>query len=158
MLNLILPDVKYQPLHDYSQDYLTFVATENGTFQFSSDINYSIDDGETWNSLASNTNTPTVSAGSKIMWKATLTPTKNGIGKFTSSGNFTVEGNVMSLIYGDDFVGQTSLSGKVSAYCQLFYGCSGMTSAENLSLPATTLEDGCYSGMFQGKCSLTVQV
>ena len=80
MLNLILPDVKYQPLHDYSQDYLTFVATENGTFQFSSDINYSIDDGETWNSLASNTNTPTVSAGSKIMWKATLTPTIYGVG------------------------------------------------------------------------------
>ena len=158
--NSVPPPPPPPPPHDYSQDYLTFVATESGTFKFSRNgISYSLDSGSTWTSLSSNTNTPTVSAGSKIMWKATLTPggyPSYGIGKFSSSGNFTVEGNAMSLLYGDDFVGQTNLSEKSNAFNELFKGCTGMTSAESLSLPATTLGDDCYESMFSGCTSLTV--
>ena len=37
-----------EPPHDYSQDYLTFVALESGTFNFSGNsINYSLDNGFT---------------------------------------------------------------------------------------------------------------
>ena len=144
------------PTHDYSQDYLTFVATESGTFKFSGNsINYSLDSGTTWTSLASDTDTPTVSAGSSILWKASLTPTSRGIGKFSSTANFTVEGNAMSLLYGDNFSGQTSLSGKDFAFFNLFNGCSKLTSAENLVLPATTLAKFCYNSMFYGCTSLT---
>lgn len=145
------------PTPSYSGQYLTFIAEGNGTFKFSGNsINYSLDSGSTWTSLASNTNTPTVNAGDKIMWKATLTPTSSiGIGTFVSSGNFTVEGNPMSLHYGDDFVGQTDLTGKNYAFRKLFSGCTTLTSAENLSLPATTLASWCYQSMFQGCTSLT---
>ena len=53
--------VHYNPIHNYSQDYLTFVAKEDGTFKFSGNsINYSVDNGETWTTLPSNTNTPTI--------------------------------------------------------------------------------------------------
>ena len=135
---------------------LTFTATESGTFKLSGNsVSYSLDSGETWTTLASNTDSPTVSAGSKIMWKATLTPSSNGIGRFSSTANFTVEGNIMSLLYGDNFSTRGSLYGKDYAFQNLFSGCTRVTSAENLLLPATILADSCYIGMFQGCTSLT---
>ena len=153
-------EVHYNPIipHDYSQDYLTFVALEDGTFTFSGNaMQYSIDDGATWNALASNTASPTVTAGNKIMWKQTgLVPvTGNGIGSFLSTGEFNCEGNIMSLYYGDDFAGQTDLSGKHSAFRFMFKGCSHLVSCENLVLPATTLSEYCYVVMFSGCTSLT---
>ena len=144
--------------HDYSKDYLTFVATESGTFTFSGNsINYSLDSGATWTELASDTSTPTVTAGNKVMWKASgLTPNSNiGIGTFSSTANFTAEGNIMSLYFGDNFSDQTSLSGKSFAYRTLFSGCTTLTSVENLCLPATTLAASCYRDMFGGCTELT---
>ena len=141
----------------YSQEYLTFVAREDGTFKLSGNsVNYSLDSGSTWTTLASNTNSPTVTSGSKILWKATLTPTSSiGIGKFYSSAQFDVEGNPMSLLYGDNFRNQTSLSGKSYAFWGLFSGNTNVVSAENLVLPATTLASNCYRAMFYGCRSLT---
>ena len=137
--------------------YLTFVAEEAGTFKFSGNsISYSLDDGDTWVTLASNIDSPTVQAGGKIMWKAVLTPTpSNGIGIFCSTGRFTAQGNVMSLLYGDNFIGKKSLERKYSSFYCLFSGCTGLTSAENISLPAITLANNCYYGMFYGCTSLT---
>ena len=154
-------DCGYVP--SYSGQYLTFVATESGTFKFSgtttaNTVSYSLDDGNTWSTLARNTDSPTVTAGNKIMWKGTLTPSQNspyGIGIFSSTNNFTIEGNIMSLLYGDDFSGQTSLSGKYYAFMHLFKNCTKLTSADNLSLPATKVRKYCYAEMFQGCTSLT---
>ena len=152
-------DVHYNPyVHDYSQDYLTFVAKADGTFQLSTNaVNYSLDNGETWTELAAATASPTVTTGNKIMWKATgLTPTLSaGIGTFNSTGQFDVEGNPMSLLYGDDFKGQTSLTGKDNYFRFLFNGCTNVVSAKNMSLPATTLGNNCYGGMFNHCTSLT---
>lgn len=144
--------------HGYSHNYLTFTATNSGTFKFSGNsISYSLDSGSTWTTLPSGTDSPTVQNGSKIMWKASgLTPTSgSGIGTFSSTANFTVEGNVMSLYYGDNFVGETSLADKSYAFRGLFGACSGLTSAENIVLPATTLETSCYNRMFYGCSNLT---
>ena len=137
--------------------YLTFTATEAGTFKLSGNsVNYSLDNGTTWATLASNTNSPTVPAGSSIMWKATLTPTSgSGIGRFSSTARFVAKGNPMSLLYGDNFNDQTNLAGKNYAFYRLFSGCTRLTSAESLLLPATTLAPSCYYGMFQGCTSLT---
>lgn len=147
-------DCGYVPT-GYSTQYLTFIPTSgSSTFKFSGNtVQYSLDSGITWTSLASNTNSPTVNAGDKIMWKSTLTPTYSaGIGRFNSSNNFIVEGNAMSLLYGDNFVGKTSLNGKNYAFKYLFDSCTGLTSTENLVLPATTLVIGCYQSMF-ANCS-----
>ena len=151
-------EVHYNPIvpPDYSQEYLTFEALEDGTFQFTNPINYSTDNGTTWVTLEANTATPTIATGNKIMWKATLTPSSSsGIGKFSSTGNFNIEGNPMSLLFGDNFIGQTDLIGKNYAFYQLFNNCSKLISAKNLSLPATTLADNCYNFTFQGCTSLT---
>ena len=151
-------EVHYNPyVHDYSQDYLTFVALEDGTFTLSTNaVSYSLDDGETWAELTKNTATPTVTTGNKIMWKGTLTPaSSNGVGTFSATGNFDVQGNAMSLLYGDNFKGQTDLTGKNHAFYNLFYQNTKVVSAKNLSLPATTLASGCYNSMFQGCTNLT---
>ena len=149
-------DIHYNPVN-YEGKYLTFTAMEAGTFKFSGNsVDYSLDNGTTWATLASNTNSPTVSAGIKIMWKATLTPTSSaGIGTFNSTGSFVAKGNPMSLLYGDNFIGQTDLTGKDYAFYGLFSGCTGLVSAEHLSLPATTLVTSCYGYMFLGCTSLT---
>ena len=142
---------------DTSGNYLTFVAIDSGTFKLSGNaVSYSLDNGNTWTTLASNTNSPTVSAGKKIMWKGNLTTDSNiGIGTFSTTGRFDVEGNIMSLLYGDDFRGKKSLAGNNYAFANLFLDCVGLVSAENLCLPATTLANGCYYGMFASCTSLT---
>ena len=141
---------------DMSGKYLTFVAIDSGTFKFSGNsVSYSLDNGNTWTTLTSDTNSPTVQSGKKIMWRGNLSPTSNGIGTFSSTGRFNVEGNAMSLLYGDGFIAKTSLAGKTSAFIRLFNGCTGLTSAEKLVLPATTLAESCYYGMFNGCTGLT---
>ena len=162
--NLILPNVSYcednNEVHynpwTWAEEYLTFVALEDGTFTLSTNaVSYSLDNGETWTNLAANTASPTVTVGNKIMWKGTLTPTSsNGIGAFSATGNFNVQGNAMSLLYGDNFKGQTDLTGKDYAFYNLFYQNTKVVNANNLSLPATTLASGCYWSMFRDCTSL----
>ena len=66
---------------------------------------------------------------------------------FTSTtARFNAYGNIMSLLYGDNFIGETTLSASY-VFCQLFK-TSGIISAEHLILPATTLTASCYRAMF----------
>ena len=145
-----------QPI-DYNTQPFTLVAVETSTFKFNAStianlpaMQYSIDSGNTWTIMTEST-TPIVQAGNKIMFKGTCTPSSFfGIGRFESSGKLNVEGNIMSLMYGNNFTGQTSLSGKDCAFINLFSKVSNLINAENLILPATTLSYMCYSGMFNG--------
>ena len=173
-------DVHYNPKPPLC---LTFEAIESGTFTFSGNsIDYSLDNGATWTTLASNTSSPTVAAGDKIMWKGEIVPASSkGVGRFRSSGQFNVLGNPMSLLYGLDINNKSSLSGKNYAFYGLFSGCTRLVSAENLKLekisevsnycyaymfynctnlitppqlPATTVSNYCYSYMFYNCTSL----
>ena len=182
--------VYYNPVHDYSQDYFTMVITSGGNVTWtgtysSNKLSYSTDDGANW-SEASNNITLSVNVGDKVLWKGDTTPgtsyPNQGIGKFSGGTDvrYTVEGNVMSLLFNDNFKGQTGVSRYGLSY--LFSGNKNITSAENLSLPATiithysyqmmfrdctslttapsvlpatTLADGCYWSMFNGCISLT---
>lgn len=148
---------------NYANHYLTFVALESGTFTFTNhgsgnNIQYSVDNGSTWTSLASATATPTIASGSKILWKSTRTPgnasNNYGVGTFSSTGRFDVEGNAMSLLFGDSFTDKTSLSGKAGALGTLFNGCTTIVNAGNMVLPATTTVGNCYFEMFLNCTSL----
>ena len=68
---------------------------------------------------------------------------------FTMSGMIAASGNVMSLLYPDDFERRDSLLAD-GCFGALFMGCSALTSAPEL--PATSLTASCYFGMF-GYCS-----
>jgi len=140
-------------------DYFAFKVTVGGNIRWSgstidNSLSYSKDNGSTWTTVNS-ANTISVVAGDTILWKGTPTPQfTNGIGKFSGNTNvrYSVEGNAMSLLYGDEFQEQTSLDGKDWALYGLFSGNTNVTSAENLSLPATTLTNYCYNQMF-ANCS-----
>ena len=72
-------------------------------------------------------------------------------------GNTTcdIKGNIMSLLFGDDFIDKTDLTGYLAAFYLLFMNNQNIVSAENLILPATTLANSCYYGMFSGCSNLT---
>lgn len=162
-------DCGYDP--SYVNQYLTFIPRSNGQFKFNSYIgstvinavSYSLDGGSTWTRLLNDTYTPTVQAGQKIMWKGNFTSSFNpgtGVGysnTFTSNVNYDIEGNIMSLAYGDNFQGKTNLSGTYGIFKNLFNSNFGKSpvNAENLVLPATTLGEECYNLMFWGCSGLT---
>jgi hypothetical protein len=136
---------------DYSRMYLTFEAIESGTFKATEATQYSLDGGATWVNLSADSSSPTISSGSKIMFKATADASYID---FTGTAQHNVMGNPYSVIYGDNFKGVTSLSSEY-ALCELFSYNDTLVNAENLSLPATTLTRCCYSEMFRGCTSLT---
>ena len=71
------------------------------------------------------------------------------------TGEFSVEGNIMSLCEGDDFLVDDTTISNTYQFGQLFRDCNNLISAEHLILPATTLTERCYSNMFYGCTSLT---
>lgn len=69
------------------------------------------------------------------------------------TGLFEVEGNVMSLFYGDDFIGQNEYHMYGGPLSQLFYESKTLVSARNLVLPSTVNVD-CYFRTFYNCSSL----
>lgn len=141
---------------DFSKQYFTLKALESGTFTFSANINYSVDKGVTWSILTANTASPTINEGDIIIFKMIVNGSSTGIGKFSSTGKFDAMGNVMSLLFGDSFIGKVSLSGKIAPFYEMFKN-SKIISAENLILPATTLVGACYEYMFMN-CTLLEKI
>ena len=150
--------VHYNP-RTWAEKYLTFVAKENGIFTFTPQhnnvISYSTDGGETWTTG----NSVTVSNGDKVMWKGTMISSdqqpNSGVGIFSSTGNFDIQGNIMSLLFGDNYKGKINLTGRPDAFNGLFKNNTKVINAKNLSLPAITLIKYCYMSMFEGCTSLT---
>lgn len=143
----------------YENQHLTFVAVDGDCcFRINAQPYYSINGGVTWVRIGSNSWSPVIHSGESIMWEASLSPSYNvGIGHFEFSGNghVNIEGNAMSLLYGENFSGQTDLSSKNYAFQKLFSGNTQLVSAKNLILPATRLSINTYSNMFAGCTSLT---
>lgn len=163
-------EVHFNPApHDYSTDYFTIESLEDGNTlyfgsrntnpsNFGSTIFYSLDNGSTWQQYLAPKycpqNTPiSLDANQKILFK-TLNSVKH-YDRFLCSKTFKVYGNSMSLIYGDQFIGQTNLNGIDYIFRGLFFGCGNLLDASNLVLPATTLTQGCYYDMFNNCASIT---
>ena len=146
-------DVPVDPSHDYSQDYLTFNITTSGNIATTVGSNTSYQyrkNGGEWTSV---TSTISVTAGDVVEFKGTLQRYEHI--KFESSTcGFTVSGNVMSIYNPTTFTELTTMDYS-NCFENLFKGCTGLTSAENLILPATTLTNYCYNSMFEGCTSLT---
>lgn len=70
------------------------------------------------------------------------------VGSFEIEGLFNLKGNCMSLVFGDDAKGKTSLSGYSGIFSYLFYHCLGLQEVDKEFLPATTLAPQCYNNMF----------
>ena len=152
---------------DYSKEPLTFKILSAGTINWTASntgitktIEYKVNGGK-WVSITSNTGETapsiTVNSGDKIQFKgnnAQYATIPSSYNSFSGSASFEAEGNIMSLIYGDDFKNKLTIS-SAKAFLGLFRDCTNLISAENLVLPATTLADMCYYYMFGGCTSLT---
>ena len=154
---------------DYTTEYLTFNILSAGTINWTASntalkktIEYKLNDNE-WVSITSNTGSsaPTINVveGDKLQFRGNneqyATDYYSKYNSFSgSTASFDVEGNVMSLIYGDDFKNKLTIS-STYAFAGLFRECTNLVSAENLVLPATTLASKCYSYMFFNCTSLT---
>ena len=149
---------------DYSTQYLTFESLDDNNAIYlkavsntNVTVSASTDNGSTWTAYTSSTGgsgttIATLNTGGKVLIKGTNEAYTNN--RFNSSGQFNAYGNIMSLLYGDNFSGQTTLTDNY-LFWGLFYNSTGLTSAENLIMPATTLTEGCYGYMFFNCTSLT---
>ncbi len=154
-------EIKYIQSGDYTQDYLTFTVLTDGTIPWKSigsgmakAISYRINGGS-WTSITAGDNvTISVVAGDVVELKGNnqtyASDRSNYSGFDGGTATFNISGNIMSLVYGDDFSGQTALTGTYN-FCSLFKQ-SKAVSAENLILPATSLTECCYRAMFS-KCT-----
>ena len=173
---------------DPATQYLTFKFAENGYFSWNRDdlsstqltIQYQIstDNGKTWgewqnkqsSAITNDARITDVTSSTVIRVKGTNSTYCNDYSGvdyhynyFSSTAEYEVSGNIMSLIYGDSFAGQTALT-SAGAFCWLFSehltigaGQRGkLVGADNLILPATTLTTSCYEGMFHNCSGLTV--
>lgn len=147
----------YDPTHNYSLDYLTFRVLSGGTigwkhYKNAKTIEYGINDG-VWTTITSTTGGTMiqVSDGDVVRFRGnntTYATDKSSYAGFEGGTAFyDVEGNVHSLLYGDNFVGNDDLTNSTYQFCSLFK-LSNVVSAENLILPATTLKNYCYRAMF----------
>ena len=132
----------------FEEQYLTFEALEDATFSIPIAMDYSLDNGSNWISLEASTETPTIHAGEKILWKKSATAINK---TFTATGAFKVYGNIMSLLYSDNFIGKVTLTAP-NTFKELFKSNTYLTDASNLVLPATTVTNSAYMGMFSS-CS-----
>ena len=146
------------PIVDYSTIPLTFIPLEPCSFSFAptswlNTIAYSTDDGATWNVLMSGTDsTPIFQEGERIIWNGVFQPEgTSGSGYFSSSGKFKVEGNSMSLVFGLQYEGKTSIGARPYLFYRLFASCNGLINCENMVMPATDFVTStyCYANMFQ---------
>ena len=144
-----------EEIHDYSKDYFTIESLEDnneiklyrtnaGGNMDTLHIAASTDGGNTWKEFAldgskeNTTDITTLNQGEKVMFKYLSGATSRGSShtKIMSTASFNVYGNVMSFVSAGDFTTATTLD---------WYNCplhllkgSGVVSAENLVLPATT--------------------
>lgn len=130
-------------------------AIEDLTVKFSVNaIEYSLDNS-LWESLPVNTETPTVSAGNKIYFRAKglTSSSSTGIGTFTISGKCNLGGNIMSMQNGADFLNSRAIL-STYRFSKLFYAQAKIINAKRLILPAQWLHSYCYQYMFYGCSSL----
>ena len=138
-----------------SDNYLTIEALEDGlTASLSTNAcEYCIDGDGNWLSLAAGATTQSVNTGHTLSFRGNLTPTSSaGIGTFTISKRCNLEGNCMSMLFGDNVANNLSLTNY--AFYKLFYNCTNIIRVSSNFLPATTLANYCYEYMFQNCTSL----
>ena len=151
----------------YTNQYFTIEAISGGTLSFVGYTNiksgkYSLNDGSWTDFLFNSTqsdltiSTLSMSAGDKVRIKMNEFP--DYYARFVGINGLIVNvyGNIMSLGYGDNFETATTMTGN---YGYLFDANNknkilNIVNAANLILPATTLVNGAYDGMFRYKTSL----
>ena len=141
--------------------YVTFKAEQAQTFKMTpqygytiSGLEYSVNGGE-WKNVGENEEVTFGGANGTLRLRGTNT---NGTASaddpystitFDKNVNVACTGDIRTLL---DWKNYSTVETQNARFCNLFQGCSVLTSAPEL--PATTLADNCYNAMFEGCTSL----
>ena len=137
---------------------LTFVSTEDGStiwlferFVPTSFVQYEVDTGNGWTSYSTYDKPHlTLNRGESCRWRCSNrkgVQTSNSYVNFGMTGSFEAYGNIHSMLV-SNFENITSLADYPYAFYNLFKNCTSLKKAP--VLPATTLSEGCYRGLFDG--------
>ena len=137
---------------DYSEMPFTVQAVENASISLKDidsnaiKFNYSLNGGE-WKTAT----TISIKKNDIISIKA------NNAAYCKITGLSDIYGNIMSLLYGDNYKNQTVWLKELryESYADGYFLRSDIRNAHNLILPATTLAVDCYRNMFRDCTSLT---
>ena len=126
---------------------------------------YYSSNGINWSLMGTTENTTTINpitvenpAHSKMYLKATTDAwgISNSAGHYIwGGGSYNVGGNIMSLIYSDDYANKATFPSGSSYNFSNMLRNGNLNNANKLKLPVTTLTQGCYSRMFYNCTSLT---
>lgn len=154
-------------VHDYSLDYFTIESLQDGNeikMQRNKTpdnpvLEYSLDNGQTWTSITINgTKTfATINTEQKIIFKGTnrnFATAWDAYNYFTASKQFKVYGNIMSMFNGDNFKTNHEFDSSTAFNCTGLFRTTYLVDASNLILPALTLYESSYNGMFRGATNL----
>ena len=141
--------------------YVTFKAAKAQKFMMTpqygytiSGLEYSVNGGE-WKNVGENEEVTFGGANGTLRLRGTNT---NGTASadepystitFDKNVNVACTGDIRTLL---DWKNYSTVETQNARFCNLFQGCSVLTSAPEL--PATTLADNCYNAMFEGCTSL----
>lgn len=144
---------------------LTIKALEDGTTvtftdRSSGKVTWITSDGRA-GTISLINNTVSLAAGQRVWFIGDGTNNAFGTGAESTSSRIAlnkdaeVYGNIMSLL-GPDFATNTTLPGN-NTFAYLFSGQTHLKNSaeEGLYLPATTLTEGCYKGLFKGCTGLS---
>lgn len=181
----ILPNVSFVDYENqvyyesYSHEYLTFKSLEDSnviyfkcdddTYRGINTIQVSSNNGQNWTSYtasAAGTIIGTLDSGESILIKGNndyYGSFQEGYSKnfFASTKNFEISGNILSLIFGDNYITQSLQSGdhtgpnSTAPFYGLFKDCTHLTSAKNLIMPRIINSKYFASHMFSDCTSLT---
>ena len=128
-------------------------ATVTYTLNDTKPIQYSTD-GTTWTDYDGAITLAAV--GDKVSFRGNNDNYNSNSAKFTCSKDCYIYGNIMSLVDATNYATATTLSSD-HAFYHMFAGNTRIKNhpSKDLVLPATTLSDYCYEGMFQGCTGLT---
>lgn len=145
----VVEEIIDEDTHDYSQDYLTFEALEDGYFKTTKlELEYSIDNGVSWKFLNIGQNSELILANTNVLFKRNKIE-DNGdrySHQILFSGKCNVFGNLCSINGMSKNIGR-------GAFCGLFEN-NKIIHSSNLILPNVS-NDASYIGMFS-ECKLMI--
>lgn len=176
--------INQEPLKSYFADmknyYFTVEALGSGnitvtipaaiTTDFVTSLSYAVNDND-WTDVT-NTNEDitftidNVKIGDKVQFKGianSMATTSVAVANYLTttvkirpSFKWSAKGNIMSLLYGDDFRDKTELT-TTFTFAYFFYEDTNLIHSKDLALPAITLTKCCYQRMFRF-CSNMVDI
>lgn len=153
------PANDYFYVEDASGNSNTLSITNSSSDAYNIEV-FKSTDQTNWESMGTTSTTPitaTIPANSKLYLKATTARWGRSVYDYTGitvNSNYNVGGNILSLLFGDNFQNASFTGSNFNAFTCLFNGSTYLINAGNLVLPSNT-ENSCYRRMFFNCTGLT---